>query len=95
MQELVDVLQPAVWERNIDCSNVEIVREVLESGGFDADELLAATQDPAVKAKLAENTEAAVARGAFGIPTFFVGEEMWFGKERLGQLEEYLSGGKP
>ena len=95
MQALVDLLQPAVWERNIDCSDVELVGEVLASGGFDAERLLTATQDPEVKAKLAANTEQAVERGAFGIPTFFVGDEMWFGKERLGQLEEYLSGGKP
>ena len=46
--------------------------------------------DEAIKAKLLENTNAAVERGAFGIPTFFVGEEMFFGKERLGQVEEML-----
>ena len=95
MQALVDLFQPAVWERNIDCGDVDAVREVLESDGFDADGLLSATQDAAVKQRLAENTEKAVERGAFGIPTFFVGDEMWFGKERLGQLEDYLSGGKP
>lgn len=95
MQGLVDLFQPAVWERNIDCGDVDAVREVLESGGFDADRLLSATQDAAVKQKLADNTEKAVERGAFGIPTFFVGDEMWFGKERLGQLEDYLTGGKP
>ncbi|RZV30523.1 MAG: 2-hydroxychromene-2-carboxylate isomerase [Sphingomonadaceae bacterium] len=95
MQALVDLFQPAVWEQNIDCGDVDAVREVLESGGFDADSLLAATQDAAVKQKLADNTEKAVERGAFGIPTFFVGDEMWFGKERLGQLEAYLRGGKP
>jgi len=44
-----------------------------------------------VKAELAANTSAAAARGAFGIPTFFVGDEMFFGKERLGQVEEELS----
>ena len=48
-----------------------------------------------MKAELADNTERAVARGAFGIPTYFVDDEMWFGKERLGQLENYLVGGKP
>lgn len=95
MQALVDLFQPAVWERNIDCGDVDAVREVLASGGFDADRLLSATQDAAVKQKLADNTEKAVERGAFGIPTFFVGDEMWFGKERLGQLEDYLTGGKP
>ena len=52
-----------------------------------------ATQDPEVKAELAAHTEVAAARGeAFGIPTFFVGEEMFFGKDRLGQVEEELGG---
>ena len=95
MQALVDALQPAVWERNIDCSDAGAVRSVLEDAGFDADRLLAATQDPDVKQLLAGNTEHAVERGAFGIPTFFIGDEMWFGKERLGQIEEFLTGGKP
>ncbi|MBO6769658.1 MAG: 2-hydroxychromene-2-carboxylate isomerase [Erythrobacter sp.] len=92
---IVDALLPAVWERNIDCSDAEAVGRELAEAGLDAERLLAATQDPDVKAKLAENTEHAVQRGAFGIPTFYVDDEMWFGKERLGQLEEYLSGGKP
>jgi 2-hydroxychromene-2-carboxylate isomerase len=45
-----------------------------------------------VKAELVANTEAAVARGVFGIPTFFVGDEMFFGKDRLGQVEEEAAG---
>ena len=94
-QALVDHLQAAVWERNIDCSDVEAVAAELTAGGFDAKSLLERTQDESVKAKLAENTSHAVERGAFGIPTFFVGDEMWFGKERLEQLERYLTGGKP
>lgn len=95
MQALVDALQPAVWERNIDCSDVEAVGGVLAESGFDVQRLLGATQDAEVKQRLVDNTSHAVERGAFGIPTFFVGTEMWFGKERLGQLEEYLTGGKP
>ena len=92
---LVDAFQPAVWERNIDCGDVDAVRAVLEECGFDTDRLLAATQEAGVKQGLIDNTSNAVERGAFGIPTVFVGEEMWFGKERLGQIEVYLSGGKP
>ena len=57
---------------------------------MDARAILELTQDANVKAELAANTDAAVARGAFGIPTFFVGQAMFFGKERLGQLEEEL-----
>ncbi|UOR08581.1 2-hydroxychromene-2-carboxylate isomerase [Qipengyuania flava] len=94
-QALVEALLPAVWERNVDCSDAQAVGQELAAAGFDAQALLAATQDPQVKAKLAQNTEAAVERGAFGIPTFYVDGEMWFGKERLGQLEDYLGGGKP
>ena len=92
---IVEALLPAVWERNIDCGDIEVVGRELAGAGLDAQRLLAATQDVAVKAELADNTERAVARGAFGIPTYFVDGEMWFGKERLGQLESYLVGGKP
>ncbi|KZX54350.1 disulfide bond formation protein DsbA [Erythrobacter sp. HI00D59] len=94
-QALVEALLPAVWERNVDCGDAQAVGQELAAAGFDAQALLAATQDPQVKAKLAQNTEAAVERGAFGIPTFYVDGEMWFGKERLGQIEDYLGGGKP
>ena len=94
-QALVEALLPAVWERNVDCGDPQAVGQELAAAGFDAEALLAATQDPQVKAKLAQNTEAAVERGAFGIPTFYVDGEMWFGKERLGQIEDYLGGGKP
>jgi 2-hydroxychromene-2-carboxylate isomerase len=67
-----------------------VAAEVLSTAGLDAKAILDATQDPGVKAELAANTNAAAARGAFGIPTFFVGVEMFFGKERLGQVEEEL-----
>ena len=94
-QALVDALLPAVWERNIDCGDADVVGRELAKAGFDAENLLERTQDDAVKQQLADNTAYAVERGAFGIPTFFVGDEMWFGKERLEQLESYLGGGKP
>jgi 2-hydroxychromene-2-carboxylate isomerase len=49
-------------------------------------------QDPAVKAKLIANTEMSVARGAFGSPTFFVGDAIYFGKDRLRDVEEAVLG---
>ena len=52
--------------------------------------LISQMQNPDVKAKLISNTEAAVERGVFGIPTFFVGDEMYFGKDTLWQVEEAL-----
>jgi 2-hydroxychromene-2-carboxylate isomerase len=68
-----------------------VVAEVLNKAGMDGAKILARTQDPDVKQALAANTESAVARGVFGIPTFFVGEEMFFGKDRLAQVEDALN----
>ena len=61
------------------------------SAGFDAEKLMEQMQDPEVKAKLIANTEEAVERGVFGIPTFFVGDEMFFGKDKLWEVEELLN----
>ena len=82
------VVLAAMWEQGEKMDDPEVVRRVLDAGGLDGAALIAATQDPEVKAELVANTEGAVARGVFGIPTFFVGQEMFFGKERLGQVED-------
>ena len=58
---------------------------------LDGDEILAMGKDAALKAKLVTNTEEAVSRGAFGAPTYFVGEEMFFGHDRLDYVEEVLT----
>ena len=81
------VVLAAMWEQGEKMDDPEVVARVLNAGGLDGAALIAATQDPEVKAELVANTEAAVARGVFGIPTFFVGDEMFFGKDRLGQVE--------
>ena len=65
--------------------------KALAASGLDAAKLLARAQDAEVKAKLIENTQSAVERGAFGSPTFFVGKEMFFGKEQLREVEEMVS----
>jgi 2-hydroxychromene-2-carboxylate isomerase len=82
-----DAVQTAMWESGEKMDEAETVLRVLQAAGLDGDLILAASQDAEVKAELAANTEAAVARGVFGIPTFFVGAEMFFGKERLPQVE--------
>ena len=87
----VAAVQAAMWEEGQKMDDVDVVRVVLAKAGLDAEALLAATANPEVKAGLIANTDAAVARGVFGIPTFFVGEEMFFGKDRLGQVEEALA----
>jgi 2-hydroxychromene-2-carboxylate isomerase len=87
----VDTVMAAMWEDGKDMGDAEIVRQVLDSAGLDSAALLALADDPDVKAELMANTEAAAKRGAFGVPTFFVGEEMFWGKERLGQVEAALT----
>jgi 2-hydroxychromene-2-carboxylate isomerase len=82
----------ATWEREQKLDDPSVVTEVLNAAGLDSAALLALTQTPEVKAELLANTEGAVQRGAFGIPTFFIDGEMFFGKERLGQIAEYLAG---
>ncbi len=89
---LIDTLLPPIWEQGLDVGDPQAVGSVLAEAGFDAEALFAKTQDPAIKQALIDNTDNAVERGAFGIPTFFVGKEMFFGKERLEQIEEELAG---
>ena len=85
-----DAILKAMWEDGQKMDDAAVVAAVLRAAGLDAKALLETAQDPDVKAELAASTSAAAARGAFGIPTFFVGDEMFFGKDRLGQVEEAL-----
>lgn len=88
----LSVVQSAMWERGEKMDDPAVIERVLSANGLDGAGLLALTQSPEVKAELLANTETAVQRGVFGIPTFFVGNEMFFGKERLAQVEELLAG---
>jgi len=83
----------AMWETGRDMNDAAVVAQVLTEAGLDAADLLERARGDAVKQTLAANTAAAVDRGVFGIPTMFVGAEMFFGKERLGQVESYLTTG--
>jgi 2-hydroxychromene-2-carboxylate isomerase len=77
-----------LWEEGLKLDDPEILARRVDSAGLNSASLLAAAQTDRVKLKLADNTAAAVGRGVFGVPTFFVGDEMFFGKDRLGQVEE-------
>jgi 2-hydroxychromene-2-carboxylate isomerase len=87
----VEAVSAGFWERGLAMGDPAVLQSVLDEAGLDGADLIARAQTHDVKARLAANTEAAVARGVFGVPTFFVGEEMFFGKERLDQLEALLS----
>jgi len=86
----VESVMRGLWEDELKMDDPDVVAQVLNAAGMDGARILARTQETDVKQALAANTEAAVARGVFGIPTFFVGTEMYFGKDRLGQVEDAL-----
>ena len=86
----VDEMFRSMWGEPKKMDDPDVVRGALKDAGFDADKLLAMTQDAGVKEQLLKNTEATVERGTFGSPTFFVGDQMFFGKDRLRDVEEEI-----
>lgn len=87
----VEAIMTAMWEDGANTGDPAVVEQVLNASGLDGAGLLAKADDPEIKAELAANTERAAARGAFGVPTFFIDGEMFWGKERLAQVSEALA----
>ena len=90
LDEYIDEVLKHMWEEPKKMDDPAVIKEALTESGFDAERLMEQMQDPEIKAQLISNTEEAVNRGTFGIPTFFVGEEIFFGKDTLWQVEELL-----
>jgi 2-hydroxychromene-2-carboxylate isomerase len=87
----VEAVFAAMWEDGRNMDDPAEIRAVLQAAGLDGDALLAASQDAGVKARLLANTQSAHERGAFGSPTFFVGDEIFFGKDRLRDVEDEIA----
>jgi 2-hydroxychromene-2-carboxylate isomerase len=87
----VEVVFTAMWEEGKKMDDAEVIRATLDAAGLDGAELLASIQDQSVKQALIAASEASVARGTFGAPTFYVGEEIFFGKDSLGAVQEAIS----
>jgi 2-hydroxychromene-2-carboxylate isomerase len=79
-----------MWEEGLKMDDPEVIRGALDAAGLDGARTLARIQDQDVKDGLLRNTEASVAQGTFGAPTFFVGDEIFFGKDRLRDVEEEI-----
>jgi 2-hydroxychromene-2-carboxylate isomerase len=90
LSEYVDAGLRSMWEDDKKMDDVEVFVSEMDASGFDGEDIVKRTQDAEIKSRLIANTNAAVSRGVFGIPTFFVGNEMFFGKDRLHQVEEAL-----
>lgn len=90
-QPYVDAVFRAIWVEGQNMGDPDVVARVLGGQGFDVAGLLQQINDPAVKERLRQITERAIERGVFGAPTFFVGDEMFFGQDRLDFVEAALA----
>ncbi len=88
---LVETLFSAMWEQPCNMGDPEVLAATLKAGGFDPAVQIERAGDPDVKAALVKATEYAVSRGAFGAPTFFVGDEIFFGQDRLDWVEQAVA----
>ena len=86
----IDCLFKALWVEGRALDEPATVAAVLSEHEFDPNEVLALTNDEAVKAALKDNTETAIKRGVFGAPSMFIGNQMFFGQDRLDFVEEAL-----
>ena len=91
-EKYIDAAFHHMWVEPKKMDDPEVAMKAFAASGLDAPKLFARAQDADVKAKLIANTQDAVERGAFGSPTFFVGNEMFFGKEQLREVEEMVLG---
>ncbi len=83
-----EAMYTALWQDGLKLDDPQVWAGVVSAAGLDAAALGELVQDDAVKAALVTSTESAVARGAFGVPSFFLGDQMWFGKDRLRDVVE-------
>jgi 2-hydroxychromene-2-carboxylate isomerase len=86
----IEIVFRHMWEEAKKMDDPDVIRAALDDAGLDGARALDRMQDPTVKERLLRNTEQSVARGTFGSPTFFVGEEIFFGKDRLREVEEAI-----
>lgn len=81
----------AMWEQGLKMDDASVIRTALDAAGLDGARFLERTQDAAVKALLLANTQQAYERGAFGSPSFLVGEQLYFGKDKLAEVEREIT----
>ncbi len=91
LTDYVSAVFDHMWKAPKKMDDPAVVATALSQSGLDGAGLVEATSDPAIKTALIANTESAVERGVFGLPVIFINDEMYFGKDRLSQVEETLS----
>jgi 2-hydroxychromene-2-carboxylate isomerase len=89
-ERYVDEMYRHMWADPRKMDDPNVMRAAFEESGFDLARFMELTQTQEVKDKLLENTQSSVDRGTFGSPTFYVGKEIYFGKDRLRDVEEMI-----
>jgi 2-hydroxychromene-2-carboxylate isomerase len=89
-EHYVDEIYRHMWSEPKKLDDMGVWQAVLREAGFEAERFAALVQDSEIKARLVDNTTRSVERGTFGSPTFFVGDEIFFGKDRLRDVEEMI-----
>ncbi|WP_323120409.1 2-hydroxychromene-2-carboxylate isomerase [Burkholderia alba] len=91
LHALLDTVFKAIWVDALDLNKPELTAQVLSDAGFDPQRMLAFAGSPEIKEALKAATQEAIDRGVFGAPTFFVGDEMFFGQDRLEMVRDELT----
>ena len=89
-KEYINKMYGFMWEQELKMDDPAVIHKALSDSGLPADEIIAGSADPEIKQKLIDNTGESVARGTFGSPSFFVNDEIFFGKDRLRDVEEEI-----
>ena len=90
----IECLLCAMWEDDQNISDMGVLQSVLKENGFDVESIIEIVTSQSCKDKLISNTDSAVQKGAFGVPTFFLDDQIFFGKDHLYQLEQYINSKK-
>ena len=89
--QYIEVMLCAMWEEGKNLSDLDVLQETLINNKLDAEAIIKIVTSQECKDKLIKNTSEAVDKGAFGVPTFFMDQQIFFGKDHLYQLEEYIN----
>ena len=89
--EYLEIMLKAMWEEDKNLSDLDVLQSTMNENNLDAEAIIKIVTSQECKDKLIANTSDAVNRGAFGVPTFFLNDEIFFGKDHLYQLKEYIN----
>lgn len=93
--DVIQAIYDAGWGRGIDLGSDEELRDALNGAGFDGEAMIARTREPEVKRALERETNDAIEHGVFGVPSMRIGDELFWGQDRLADIDRYLDGNDP